>query len=67
MFMEYVALKPKLSKTEKLDATTDAAYEIIDKQILDRERKTALLKELRLARDCAASNRSLPRGCKQPG
>jgi hypothetical protein len=52
--MENDALKPKLTKTEKLDATTDAAYEIIDRQVSEREKKTALLKEMRLARDAAA-------------
>jgi len=39
--MENEALKPKLTKTEKLDATTDAAYEIIDRQVSEREKKTA--------------------------
>lgn len=38
-----------LTKTAKLDATTEAAYEIIDQQALDREKKTARLRALRLA------------------
>lgn len=51
--MENEALKPKLTKTDKLDATTEAAYEIIDRQISEREKKTALLKQMRLTRDAA--------------
>jgi hypothetical protein len=39
-----------LNKTAKLDATTVAAYEIIDNQAHDREKKTARLKALRLAK-----------------
>jgi hypothetical protein len=38
----------KLSGTAKLDATTEAAYAIIDKRVLDRESKTAKLRALRL-------------------
>lgn len=44
---------PKLTRTAKLDATTDAAYAIIDKRDLDREAKTLRLRALRLEREVA--------------
>lgn len=42
---------PKLSGTARLDATTEAAYAIIDKRVLDRESKTAKLRTLRLEKE----------------
>lgn len=43
--------KSVLTGTARLDATTEAAYAIIDKRVQDRDRKTIRLKELRLARE----------------
>jgi|UPI00056634B1 hypothetical protein len=43
--------KRSLTGTAKLDATTEAAYEIIDKKVQDRDLKTARLKAQRLERD----------------
>lgn len=44
---------PKLTGTARLDATTDAAYAIIDKRVLDRETKTSRLRQLRLEKEAA--------------
>jgi len=46
--MEQDPKAPKLTGTAKLDATTDAAYEIIDKLDLERDQKTARLRSVRL-------------------
>ena len=58
--MEENLTKPKLTGTAKLDATTDAAYEIIDKLDLERDRKTARLKALRLLKE-EASRANVPK------
>ncbi|KQV82120.1 hypothetical protein ASC90_23695 [Rhizobium sp. Root1220] len=50
-FMDQDIKTPKPSGTAKLDATTEAAYAIIDKRVLDRESKTAKLSALRLEKD----------------
>ncbi|WP_244481411.1 hypothetical protein [Rhizobium sp. Root1203] len=50
-FMDQDIKAPKLSGTAKLDATTEAAYAIIDKRVLDRESKTAKLRALRLEKE----------------
>ena len=42
---------PKKSSSQKYDDTTAAALDIIDKEADARERKTARLKALRLARE----------------
>lgn len=52
-----------LTKTAKLDATTEAAYEIIDQQALDREKKTARLRALRLA----SEKEKLPAAVRRKG
>jgi hypothetical protein len=44
---------PKLSGTARIDATTEAAYAIIDKGLLDRETKTAKLKAQRLEKEAS--------------
>ncbi len=51
--MDHEIKPPKLSGTAKLDATTEAAYAIIDKRDMDREVKTAKLKALRLEGEAA--------------
>jgi hypothetical protein len=51
--MDQEVKAPKLSGTAKLDATTEAAYAIIDKHETDREAKTAKLKTLRLEKEAA--------------
>jgi hypothetical protein len=53
MHMDQEIKPPKLSGTAKLDATTEAAYAIIDKRDMDRESKTAKLKALRLEKEAA--------------
>jgi hypothetical protein len=66
--MEQDVLKTKpLNKTAKLDATTDAAYEIIDKQVLDRERKTARLRAMRLAKEAEKSPETTHRKSQKVG
>jgi hypothetical protein len=51
MSMDQDIKAPKLAGTAKLDATTEAAYAIIDKHEVDREAKTAKLKSLRLEKE----------------
>jgi hypothetical protein len=51
--MDQNAKAPILSGTARLDATTEAAYAIIDKRLLDRETKTAKLRTLRLEKEAA--------------
>jgi hypothetical protein len=51
--MDQDAKAPKLSGTARLDATSEAAYAIIDKRLLDRESKTAKLRALRLEKEAA--------------
>ena len=63
---EDIKTKP-LTKTAKLDATTDAAYEIIDRQVADRDKKTAKLKALRLAREAEAAPAPSPRKRRSSG
>lgn len=50
-FMDQEIKAPKLSGTAKLDATSEAAYAIIDKSVRDRGFKTAKLRALRLEKD----------------
>lgn len=59
-FMDQDIKARKLSGTARLDATTDAAYAIIDKRMRDRESKTAKLKALRLERE--ATERAVKAG-----
>jgi hypothetical protein len=47
------APKKTLSGTAKIDATTEAAYGLIDARTAAREAKTARLRELRLAKEAA--------------
>ena len=58
--MDQDAKVPKLSGTARLDATTEAAYAIIDKRLLDRDSKTAKLRALRLEKE--ASERAAKAG-----
>lgn len=51
--MDPDAKAPKLSGTARLDATTEAAYAIIDKRLMDRESKTVKLRALRLEKEAA--------------
>ncbi|NSY14785.1 hypothetical protein [Agrobacterium vitis] len=51
--MDEETIVPKLTGTAKLDATTDAAYAIIDQRDLARETKTLRLRGLRLEREAA--------------
>ena len=46
------AFKP-VAKTDKADATTRAAREIIDRERADRDAKTARLRALRLAKEAS--------------
>ncbi|MGO4438151.1 hypothetical protein [Rhizobium sp. RAF56] len=51
-YMEQQVTKVRsLTGTAKLDATTAAAYEIIDKRVRDRDLKTAKLRAQRLERE----------------
>lgn len=56
--------KQNPTKTDKLDATTDAAYEIIDKEADARELKTARLRALRMNRE--AQQESKPVAARRP-
>lgn len=53
VYMEDEIKAPKLTGTAKLDATTDAAYAIIDERDLSREAKTLRLRKLRLEKEAA--------------
>jgi hypothetical protein len=61
--MEEAEVKVRsLTGTAKLDATTEAAYDIIDQRDRDRDIKTARLKALRLEREAqeAAARAAAP-------